>query len=424
MALRTKNTATSFPALCSDALVREIVEQILSATPDVPLLLNRLQTELHQPAAAASRILYDVVRQVNSSLFPPVTKLELMLSEGCNLACSYCFEKSALRKRRMSGHIARAAIDLLFDYARDHSSLKITHFGGEPTLNFEVLSEATRYAEQKAAAVGKTVSFHMTSNGVGFTREMISFLADHHIMVLLSIDGLARTHDRFRVDRRGRGTFDLVMETVRNLKVRQPWIGAKMTVMPGAVDDLYDNVVGLYNLGVNQFVIGHATGVKWSVAEIEYLHAQLCRIRQWYEGRKHQHDLRIAEFENEPVKDHGNYFGCQAAQTGISTAANGEISACSKVITLKPDEVIGKLGDVDHGLTHIHSRLEMTGCQTLRANCEAEGIADDFRGGCFACNYEEHKDLFKPNLQEYVFSNLFKAVREGKPFRQGASKGC
>jgi len=37
------------------------------------------------------------------------------------------------------------------------------------------------------------------------TESMVEFFVQHNIMVLLSIDGRETTHDRFRVDRGGRG---------------------------------------------------------------------------------------------------------------------------------------------------------------------------------------------------------------------------
>ena len=66
----------------------------------------------------------------------------------------------------MSPEVARAAVDLLFDYSFDERQLAITHFGGERALNFLGIQLVTEYAEAKANASGKSVSFNMTTNGI------------------------------------------------------------------------------------------------------------------------------------------------------------------------------------------------------------------------------------------------------------------
>ena len=91
----------------------------------------------------------------------------------------------------------------------------------------------------------------------------------HKIKVLLSIDGLKESHDRFRIDKSGKGTFEQAIQGMQLLKKSQPWIGTKMTVSPQNVPNLYDDVLGLYKLGVNDFVIGHATGMEWSLIDRE-----------------------------------------------------------------------------------------------------------------------------------------------------------
>jgi uncharacterized protein len=316
--------------------------------------------------------------------------------------------------KRMPLDIAESAVDLLFAYSRNQTDLYITHFGGEPTLNFPAIQHVTEYAEQKASLLGKSVHFKMTSNGVLLNESKVDYLAQHGIGVLLSIDGLEATHDRFRVDKRGRGTFKQVMKGLEVLKRVQPWIGVKMTVMPENAQDLFKDVVGLYELGVNQFVIGYATGIKWSEEGMKTYGEQLGKVFQWYKGRFHE-DLLIAEFDeiDDEIDKKSNFFGCQAGRTSIAIAVNGEISSCSKVLALNNKQLLAKLGDVQYGLTHLRNRLNLVGCSQLRSACEAQGIAEDFQGGCFVENYDDNGDLFQPSMQGYLFSKLIRSACSG-----------
>src|SRR6266487_6362125 len=242
-------------------LQKEISDTLLSASPDVAQLQVKLEKDLSLSPEDAQTLLYEVTAKLNATFFPAVTSLELILTEGCNLACSYCFEKYMLAHKRMPLEIARSAVDLLFDYSRDEKDLSLTHFGGEPMMNFQAVKYVTEYAEEKAALLGKTIHFRMTTNGTLLNENNIDYLVQHKIGVLVSIDGLRATHDRFRVDKRGRGTFDKVIKGLEMLKRSQKWIGVKITVMPENAQNLFNDVLGLRELGVNQFVIGYATGI-------------------------------------------------------------------------------------------------------------------------------------------------------------------
>ena len=399
----------------TEPLAGETGRILLSSDPDVHDLARRIGERAALSQADARRLVYRVAAELNARFFPPITKMELVLTESCNLACAYCFEKPMRGARRMRPAVARAAVDLLIEYSGEETALEVTHFGGEPLLNFSTLVSATEYGQDRAAAAGKSIAFSITTNGLLLDEEIADYLAKHKIKVLLSIDGPARSHDNYRIDRQGRGTFGRVLAALNLLKTRQPWIGAKMTVMPGNTPRLSEDVRALYALGVNQFLIGHATGVEWTAEEIETYAGQLAQLLDWYRESPRK-DLRIAEFEDQGSA--APHFGCQAGRDSISISATGEVSSCSKVLALDNRRLIAKLGDVRYGLTHLANRAELVSCSRLESACGALGIAADFRGGCLAANYEQNGDLFQPNLQDHEFSKLnrmTRAARRGMP---------
>jgi uncharacterized protein len=379
-----------------------VIAVLLSEAPDMEALERRLVSQLNLSPADARSALYDVVQTLNGALFPPVTHLELIHTEGCNLSCSYCFEKEMLGYRRMAPEVACAAVDLLFAYSAASPQVTIVHFGGEPTLNFASIRLSTERAEASAAATGKTVDFNITSNGVLLTEAMVKYFADHSIKVLLSIDGLQASHDRYRLDKRGRGTFARVVAAMHLLKRAQKWIGAKMTVMPENASRLYDDVLGLYDVGVNQFIIGYATGVVWSREDMEVYTSELSRVHRWYVSHDRR-DLKISEFDE---ADEGPFYGCQAGKISITVSVDGEISPCSKILALDNRSLVGKLGDIRYGLSHLKNRGDLVTCTPLRRAVLEQGIQNTFRGGCFASNHEAQGDMFVPNMQDHMFSVL------------------
>jgi len=384
---------------------------LLADDPDPKGLLKYFVEEKGLEPGVAEHVRYQVVARINAALFPPITKMELIHTEGCNLACAYCFEKDMLGYRRMPTDVGRRAVDLLLDYAGNRQEVTITHFGGEPTVNFRAVRDITEYAKQQAELQNKTVTFSMTSNGVLIDDGKAKYCAEHKIMVLLSIDGMRKSHDRYRVDKRGRGTFDQALSALRKLKRTQQWVGVKMTVMPSNAANLYDDVIGLYELGVNQFVIGYATGIKWPEFDMETFVEQWSKVYQWYQGRSHD-DLRMTEFDDLDQEYKAN-FGCQAGNDTITVSVSGEISPCSKILALDNKKLMLKLGDVHSGLTHLRNRLELTRGTGLIAACKEEGIFESYQGGCWATNYSDNRDLLQPSMQDQAFKIRQKAACAG-----------
>lgn len=384
-------------------------ELVLRVDSDVESLRRHIIETRGLSMADADRFIFDVVAELNLRMLPPVTHLEVIHTEGCNLGCSYCFEKDMLGYRRMSRDVAQRAVDFLFAYGGGAPELSIVHFGGEPLMNFDGVCFVTEYAEQRAAAAGKKLAFDMTSNGVLLNEQKAEYLAAHRVMVLLSVDGMRESHDAFRRDKRGRGTFDQVMAGLKVLKRYQQWIGVKMTVMPENAGRLLDDVVGLRECGINQYIIGYATGIEWTEAAMNTYVEQLGQVYQWYQSHRGP-DLRIAEFDESAEEA---YFGCQAGRSSVTVSVDGEISPCAKVLALDNRRLVSRLGDVHHGVYRLRERLSLVSCSRLKDECDQQGIAEEFRGGCFASNYQATGDVFRPNLQDHRFSLLQRTVCGG-----------
>lgn len=390
-----------------DPDVLEIIkDELISGQPDLPHVMSRIENNLQLTHEEASVLVYGLVLRLNSTLFPPITQMELILTQGCNLSCSYCFEKDMLGYLRMPERIALKAIDLLFSYSGKSERLNITLFGGEPLLNMETLRPVVRFAERKAAENGKTVFFNMTSNGTLINENTAEYLAEHGIKTLVSIDGLESTHDRFRRARSGEGTFEKAMKGLQRLKGKQP-LGVKMTVMPEAARDLFENVKGLIDLGITHFVIGHASGMSWSENELNEFIEQWTSLYRWYrDGGKER--ATIVEFEE--GESEGPLFGCQAGRNSISINVDGAVSPCSKMLGIDGKNIIGKLGDTEYGLVNIRNRINITRCLELMKECAKKGIDKDYQGGCFATNFEENKNIFSPSLFDYRLSKMKKTA--------------
>ena len=64
------------------------------------------------------------------------------------------------------------------------------------------------------------VSYAFQTNGILLDEAWAEWFAENHVLVGISLDGPKEIHDRFRVDRDGKGTFQRVMAAIRLLKKR------------------------------------------------------------------------------------------------------------------------------------------------------------------------------------------------------------
>lgn len=143
----------------------------------------------------------------------------------CNLDCRYCFylEKENLYGKKRDWAMPDAVLESYisqFIAANDGPALSFAWQGGEPTL-LGVDFFRKVIAIQEKHANGKTIENAFQTNGVLLDDRWGEFLAEHHFLVGISIDGPAELHDFYRVDKGGAPTFDRVMKGLAFLKKHQ-----------------------------------------------------------------------------------------------------------------------------------------------------------------------------------------------------------
>ena len=133
----------------------------------------------------------------------------------CNIDCTYCFflSKEALypnEKSRMSAATLEAYIRQLLESHRT-PQVTVAWQGGEPTLmKLEFFRQAVELVA-KYRRPGQTVQHTFQTNGLLLDDDWCAFFKEHDFLVGLSVNGPRELHNTYRLDRRGQGTFDLVM---------------------------------------------------------------------------------------------------------------------------------------------------------------------------------------------------------------------
>ncbi|MHC1749351.1 MAG: anaerobic sulfatase maturase [Cellulosilyticaceae bacterium] len=150
---------------------------------------------------------------------PPISVLIKPASSGCNLACKYCFYYDVSNNRevtsygKMSDETLECIVQKVMEKAEYNCSFAFQ--GGEPTLaGLEFYKELIKY-QRKYAKPGVEIHNAIQTNGILITKEWAEFLGKHKFLVGLSLDGHQAINDRMRINQKGEGTFDQIMEATK-----------------------------------------------------------------------------------------------------------------------------------------------------------------------------------------------------------------
>jgi len=141
----------------------------------------------------------------------------------CNIDCTYCFylHKSGLLHHPAHSRMNEEALEQhIRQYIEGQTGEEVVFSwqGGEPTLMGLPFFEKVVAIQAKHARPGQRIENDLQTNGLLLDARWISFLKEHRFHVGLSIDGPRDLHDRFRVTRNGKPTFDLVMAAAKMLR--------------------------------------------------------------------------------------------------------------------------------------------------------------------------------------------------------------
>ena len=163
-----------------------------------------------------------------------IRMIELMVAQGCNMSCTYCYGSDGEygHKGLMSKETAFRGIDFLRDElaARDPEGKVepvVIFFGGEPLLAADLIRECVLYAES-IWGKGK-VGFGTTTNLTLLTEDLLDFLLEHGVKMVVSFDGTPELQRAHRHMKNGQDSYDIMVEKSRMLLAKAPQTPCRAT---------------------------------------------------------------------------------------------------------------------------------------------------------------------------------------------------
>jgi len=157
----------------------------------------------------------------------------LSVSDACNLACDYCFNKGK-SGRTMGAEEAIAHLERLFRLHPDCEKYFVDLSGsGEPLLALKTVLTVAKWCKAKQDEIRREVLPQFVCNGTLLSPEVAKVLQSNGILFGVSLDGDERNHDSHRKSASGKATFKEIMANVSAIEHRQ-YVGVAVTLTDDA----------------------------------------------------------------------------------------------------------------------------------------------------------------------------------------------
>lgn len=332
----------------------------------------------------------------------------------CNLACTYCYNDD-VRRPVMDEPTLERVVEQTFSYVRTHLPQRLVSFiwhGGEPMVAGRRFFERAFELQQRHSQ-GVTFDNSLQTNGTLIDDAWLDFLASANFSVSISIDGPRHLHDRFRVDRRGRGSFDRVAAAITRVQEAGLPLGVCIVVSRANVDfveEIYD-FVAERGLRFNVIPLNRSGGAREhfdeaGLAAEEYAPAWIRMYDRWFDSEHNYAYCSDFVYKTRAILA-GRPADCigleQCSETNIAVDPVGDVYACA-TLSGSVDTRYGNLvtDDLETVMTNplaLAYRNRRTDPQCAR--CRWQHVC---HGGCQARAYKFFGDH---NQRDYYCPSLF-----------------
>ncbi len=253
--------------------------------------------------------------------------LSLHLIHGCNLACIYCNVQEGTYGDDltfMDESTAYAAIEYLAKIRKGRFP-RLIFYGGEPLLNWEVLTQSA----ERMASVFSQREMQVVTNGTVIDEERAEFLAKYDIFTILSMDGPKWIHDRNRPMKDGGSSYEKARKGLECLKKAGVRFHIRATWIPGfaGYNEIFQHLTGIaedsrkVSVGI-EFGYADDNGVE------EYNRALAGRYRQAEQKRLDLPNSVYVYLDMISKADLAPVARCEAGHAGLSVTPSGELYPC------------------------------------------------------------------------------------------------
>jgi radical SAM protein with 4Fe4S-binding SPASM domain len=334
-------------------------------------------------------------------LFRDLQQMNVILTNACNLSCSYCYEQHNKDFGRFTNESLLESYNFLLN-SSDHEKKIFQFFGGEPLIHKDLilgfLKEHKDYLEANSKGWTKQYISCVT-NGLLITPDFMNEYFEYDFtFMLISLDTI-----RAEVDHReiGQKKINALLKTIKNIpqkakdteRVTMRCTLAKENApyFREFVDAIYD--AGVKHIVVHPLILDSSRGfIAWSEKEWNTLHQDILDVLDEY------HDLAIHFSEGVGQKGENN---CMVGSDMIAIDGSGDYSGCYFFTNQKAGPA-GKtiLGNVFDDKLYLDRYKGFQKAFTQMVEEEEQCKTCDYKNACYQCpagNMDTGHKLFRPD---------------------------
>lgn len=169
---------------------------------------------------------------------------DLRISEICNFGCKHCIAGNTTKNTIMEYSQAKAIIDkIVILLANKKSNILRLHYGNaEPTVNYKIIPMIHDYIIKQYPGILLEESINTNISLV--TREMAQWFKANNVAVYTSLDGIKKGNDSIRIQKSGKGTYDIIIDKLNMFKeIGYPLKGISVTITESNYDYVKDDFI-------------------------------------------------------------------------------------------------------------------------------------------------------------------------------------
>ena len=273
-------------------------------------------------------------------LFTSYMRMDIALSEYCNLTCQMCRRPS--EALFMDKEVCKRGLT----EAREVGVETVSFSGGEPFVHPDI-------EELLAHAFSLGIKVQLVTNGTLIKKDKLDFLSQLDCMTV-SVDGLEKSHDHIR---QRQGTFKRTERTLRWLSETKIQWGTNTVMQRDNASELYELFKHVQSIGGKRYaycgfshveVVPETAHLQMSPEQERSAHEQLVRIEKdcattgtWF----NQKEQLLGHFELYARKDrrYRPIDGCKIPQKFIGFSDHGFYLCWHQGRNIKSDSLIAAL---------------------------------------------------------------------------------
>lgn len=361
-----------------------------------------------------------------SYLFQELKQMNVILTNACNLSCTYCYEQHNKDFGRFTSESLLTAYRFLVNSNKIQRKV-FDFFGGEPLIHKDIILDFLRKNEaellQNSLGEFNTV-VGMTTNGLLLTKDLVDeFLGHKFTYMLISLDT-----DRAEVDHReiGQDKIDKLLEMIsympesakqeKRVTIRCTLARENAPFFKQFADGLYDR--GIRRMVVHPLVLDSSKGfIQWTDEEWNNLHQDILYILDKYQ------DFQIHFSEGVGQKGEEN---CMIGSDMIAIDASGDFSGCYFFTNQKAGAgEVAILGNIYDNAIYIDRYKAFQTAYAQMFEEEEQCKTCDYKNACYQCpagNLDTGTRLFRPDDMCQKIVKLYLDLQEDISKKQFAKK--